>query len=418
MTKKPGKGKGKSHPKTTNDRPGDNPQAAKEEASELRPNPETRSGDGDSSENILESEFESTNERDTEPLERKGPPLTEPADNARVDRVIPDDEPHTGAVAVLPQERAYLVSPRALRNLFIASNIAGVALIVVILTLASSAPQGRYTPADETQYQRTLVEATDAISTTAPNDGGDTARIPIADAIALVAEQGVGEVTATLAEAPAAAETGEAPAEAVPTPAAPPPAPDTEGAPVPQGADPATEGAAPAAATPPAEAAVPPPAAAPAGAATAEAPPAGSAASPAATPVVDTAAGEAVLVANCSSCHQATGQGIPGAFPNLAGHVPELYNASRDYLVNLQLYGLQGEIEVGGQTYNGVMPAWTQLSDDDIANVLNYVSTAWGNEAQLQGFQPYTAADIAPLRDAGLTSQDVYALRQELALGE
>lgn len=64
------------------------------------------------------------------------------------------------------------------------------------------------------------------------------------------------------------------------------------------------------------------------------------------------------------------------------------------------------------------MPAWAQLSDDDIANVLNYVSTAWGNEAQLQGFQPYTAADIAPLRDAGLTSQDVYALRQELALSE
>ncbi len=397
MTKEPNK-KDKSHPETTSDRPGDNPQAAKEEASELRPNPETRDH-GDSSENILESEFESTNERDTEPLERKSPPLTEPADNAKVDRVIPDDEPHTGAVAVLPQGRAYLVSPRALRNLFIASNVAGVALIVVILTLASSAPQGRYTPADETQYQRTLVEATDAISTTAPNDGGDTARIPIADAIALVAEQGVGEVTATLAEAPAAAATGEAPAEAVPTPAAPPPAPDTEGAPVPQGADPATEGAAPAGAAPPAEAEAPP-------------------AEPAATPVVDTAAGEAVYVANCSSCHQATGEGIAGAFPSLVGHVPLLYNADREYLVNLQLYGLQGEIEVLGETYNGVMPAWTQLSDDDIANVLNYVSTAWENEAQLQGFQPYTAADIAPLRDAGLTAQDVYALRQELALGE
>ena len=138
MTKKPGKGKGKSHPKTTNDRPGDNPQAAKEEASELRPNPETRSGDGDSSENILESEFESTNERDLEPQAPKSPPLTEPADNAKVDRVIPDDEPHTGAVTVLPQERAYLVSPRTLRNLFIASNVAAVSLIVVILTLASS----------------------------------------------------------------------------------------------------------------------------------------------------------------------------------------------------------------------------------------------------------------------------------------
>ena len=423
MTKRPRKGKGKSHPETTNDRPGDNPQAAKEEARQLRPNPETRSGDGDSGENILESEFESTNERDLESQAPKSPPLTEPADNAKVDRVIPDEEPRTGAVAALPQERAYLVSPRLLRNLFIASNVAAVSLIVTILTLASSAPQGRYTPADETQYQRTLVEATDAISTTAPNDGGDTARIPIADAIALVAEQGVTQVTTTLAEAPATAATGEAPVEAIPTPAAPPPAPDTEGAPIPQGADPATEGAAPAAAAAPAEAAIPPPAATPpaatpAGEATAEAPPAEPAAAPAATPIVDTAAGEAVFVANCSSCHQATGQGIAGAFPSLVGHVPLLYNADRAYLINLQLYGLQGEIEVLGETYNGVMPAWTQLSDDDIANVLNYVSTAWGNEAQLQGFQPYTAADVAPLRDAGLTSQDVYTLRQELALGE
>ena len=101
MTKKPGKGKGKSHPETTNDRPGDSPQAAKEEARELRPNPETRSGDGDSSENILESEFESTNERDTEPLERKGPPLTEPADNARVDRVIARARAIEGTVALV-----------------------------------------------------------------------------------------------------------------------------------------------------------------------------------------------------------------------------------------------------------------------------------------------------------------------------
>lgn len=408
MTKRPGKEDGKSHPETTDDRPGDNPQAAKEEARELRPNPETAGG----SDNILDSEFEATDERGLEPQERKSPPLTEPADNALVDRVIPDAEPHTGAVAVLPRERAYLVSPRTLRNLFVASNVAGVLIIVVILTLASSAPQGRYTPADETQYQRTLVEATDAISTTAPNEGGDTARIPIADAIALVAERGVTEVTATLAEAPAAA-AGEAPAEAVPTPAAPPPAPDTEGAPVPQGADPAAEGAAPPAGTAATGDTAAPAETAPTDETTAEAPPG----APAATPVVDTAAGQAVYEANCASCHQTTGEGIPGAFPALVGHVPALYNASREYLVNLQLYGLQGEIQIGGQTYNGVMPAWAQLSDDDIANVLNYVSTAWGNEAQLQSFEPYTAADVAPLRDAGLTSQDVYALRQELALG-
>jgi mono/diheme cytochrome c family protein len=121
----------------------------------------------------------------------------------------------------------------------------------------------------------------------------------------------------------------------------------------------------------------------------------------------------------CASCHQATGQGVPGAFPPLVGHVPELYNAQggHDYLINLLLYGLQGEIQVQGQTYNGVMPGWQQLSDEEIADLLNYTATAWGNNAQLQNFEPYEAADIAPLRDAGLSAQDVYNLRQELGLG-
>ena len=127
-------------------------------------------------------------------------------------------------------------------------------------------------------------------------------------------------------------------------------------------------------------------------------------------------AGQAAFETNCASCHQATGQGLPGAFPTLVGHVPALYNADRSYLINLLLYGLQGEIQVEGQPYNGVMPAWQQLSDDDIAGILNYVSTAWGNNAQLQGFQPYEAGEIAGARASALSAAEVYALRQELGL--
>lgn len=125
--------------------------------------------------------------------------------------------------------------------------------------------------------------------------------------------------------------------------------------------------------------------------------------------------GEAIF-ASCASCHQANGQGIPGAFPPLAGHAPELYAASREYLPTVLLYGLQGQIEVEGQTYNGVMPAWAQLSDAEIAAVLNYVLTAWENESLLENFEPYAASEVAALRGQDLSAAQVYEMRQGLEL--
>ena len=94
--------------------------------------------------------------------------------------------------------------------------------------------------------------------------------------------------------------------------------------------------------------------------------------------------------------------------------MPDLYNADRTYLINVQLYGLQGQIQVGGQSYNGVMTAWAQLEDQEIADVLNYVSTAWGNNQNLQNFEPYTPEQIAAERGKGLSSSDVYNQRPSL----
>ncbi len=133
----------------------------------------------------------------------------------------------------------------------------------------------------------------------------------------------------------------------------------------------------------------------------------------------DISAGAGVFTANCAACHQATGQGVAGAFPPLVGHAPKLANAEggRDYLEKLLLYGLQGEINAEGQVYNGVMPAWAQLSDDDLANVLNYILSDWGNaDAMPADYPAFTPQDIAAQRDAGLSSQQVYELRQTLNL--
>lgn len=133
----------------------------------------------------------------------------------------------------------------------------------------------------------------------------------------------------------------------------------------------------------------------------------------------DPTAAEAAYAANCASCHQATGAGLPGAFPPLADHMPALVegDAGREYVIAALLYGLQGEIEVQGMTYAGVMPAWAYLGDDVIAGTLNHASTAWGNEAALpDDFTPFTADEVAAQRDAGLTAADVYALRSALDL--
>lgn len=89
------------------------------------------------------------------------------------------------------------------------------------------------------------------------------------------------------------------------------------------------------------------------------------------------AQGEGVYTANCAGCHQATGAGLPGAFPPMANN-PHLSDGK--YVAQVVIQGLQNkEIVVDGQTYNGVMPGFPQLSDEEVAAVATYVRNAWGN---------------------------------------
>lgn len=125
------------------------------------------------------------------------------------------------------------------------------------------------------------------------------------------------------------------------------------------------------------------------------------------------ATGKAVYQANCAACHQATGQGIPGAFPPLAGHFTQLLAsgaAGRAYVGHVALYGLQGSLKVGSQTYAGVMPGQKQLSDADLAAVLNHVATTFGNKWPA-GQKPFTAAELATLRAKTLTPAAVLKSR-------
>lgn len=128
--------------------------------------------------------------------------------------------------------------------------------------------------------------------------------------------------------------------------------------------------------------------------------------------------GQALYGQYCASCHQANGQGLPGAFPPLAGHLQEILGKKegRAYLIDVVLFGLQGQIQVKGQSYNGNMPAWeAQLKDDQIATLLNYLASSFGNKPPA-GFKPYTPDEVKKERAKKLSPQKVYALRKSLKL--
>lgn len=122
----------------------------------------------------------------------------------------------------------------------------------------------------------------------------------------------------------------------------------------------------------------------------------------------------ATVYGQCQGCHQPTGAGIPGAFPPFAGHTDEVLAAKggREYLAKVVLYGLSGEIMVKGAKFNGAMPAFGQLKDEEVAAVLNHITTSWGNK----NAKAYTAAEIKALRATKLTGAQVNEARKALGL--
>src|SRR3954452_9985275 len=103
--------------------------------------------------------------------------------------------------------------------------------------------------------------------------------------------------------------------------------------------------------------------------------------------------GKKVFAANCQTCHQANGQGVAGQYPPLAGS--EFTTGGSQRPASIVLKGLQGAGKVKGQQ-NGtaVMQPWDKtLTDKQIADVLTYERSEWGNNAS-----PVTAEQIAALR--------------------
>lgn len=132
-----------------------------------------------------------------------------------------------------------------------------------------------------------------------------------------------------------------------------------------------------------------------------------------AAPAGPTDPGEQTYQAVCAACHQATGQGLPGAFPPLAGS--EWANGDAETMIRIVIAGVGGPIEVKGQTFNSLMPPPPGLDDEKIAAVLTFVRANFGNKAsKVEKAQvaeiraaissrgkPWTADELKALRKPG-----------------
>lgn len=102
----------------------------------------------------------------------------------------------------------------------------------------------------------------------------------------------------------------------------------------------------------------------------------------------------AEVFTRCAVCHQTTGLGVPGAYPPLSGSEWLLNNP--EVPIRIVLHGAMGPITVKGTAFNNAMtPFGDQLSDAEIAAVISYERSSWGNAAS-----KITAEQVAAVRAA------------------
>lgn len=87
--------------------------------------------------------------------------------------------------------------------------------------------------------------------------------------------------------------------------------------------------------------------------------------------------GKSVYNDLCITCHMANGEGVPKAFPPLAN--ADYLRDNQDKSIIGIKNGMSGEMVVNGITYNSAM-APLGLSNEEVADVMNYINNSWGND--------------------------------------
>jgi mono/diheme cytochrome c family protein len=101
--------------------------------------------------------------------------------------------------------------------------------------------------------------------------------------------------------------------------------------------------------------------------------------------------GKKVYAEQCLVCHMADGTGVPGMNPPLLK--TKFVLGDKKILVQLVLKGMKGEVDIDGNTYHNVMAPHSELSDQQIADVLTFIRNSFGNKAK-----NITAAEVKQIR--------------------
>lgn len=90
--------------------------------------------------------------------------------------------------------------------------------------------------------------------------------------------------------------------------------------------------------------------------------------------------GQKLYITHCQNCHGSKGEGLGALYPPLTDS--SYLRNNRQQLASIVKHGMQGPIEVAGKKYEGVMPGIKELSNIEIAYILTYVTTTFGNDTQ------------------------------------
>ncbi|HWY78030.1 MAG TPA: cytochrome c, partial [Verrucomicrobiae bacterium] len=129
----------------------------------------------------------------------------------------------------------------------------------------------------------------------------------------------------------------------------------------------------------------------------------------------DPRVGRRIFETYCQVCHQATGLGMPGQFPPLAGSEWVLAPVPNK-IIRIVLNGATGPFTVKGQPFNNTMVPWRDtLKDDEIAAVLTFIrgNKDWGNNAP-----PVKPADVRAIRDKTADKGGAWTMDDLMKLGD
>lgn len=122
--------------------------------------------------------------------------------------------------------------------------------------------------------------------------------------------------------------------------------------------------------------------------------------------------GAEVYTQFCAACHQAQGGGVPGENPPLTNS--EWVAGDKGRLIRAVLHGMQGPIDIEGQRYDEIMPGHAFLEDQDVAALLTYIRSSFGNAGD-----PVHESEVLLVRrtDARDTPWDADELMNRTGLG-